>query len=226
MRCILAVEDEISIGEVLRLGLSQEGFNVIIARDGHEALDTALRKKPDLMLLDVKLPDINGFEVCRRLRARGNTLLPVLILSACCTLDDKVKGLSCGADDYITKPFEFEELLARIRAALRRLEETTQQAQTLHIGDVVIDIAARQASRDGEPLALSKKEYELLALLAKNAGKVLTKSCIFEHVWGWESEASWECVKVYIRYLRTKLNTGDKPDLIHAIRGVGYVLRP
>ncbi len=226
MRCILAVEDEISIGEVLRLGLSQEGFNVIIARDGHEALDTALRKKPDLMLLDVKLPDINGFEVCRRLRAQGNTLLPVLILSACCTLDDKVKGLSCGADDYITKPFEFEELLARIRAALRRLEETTQQAQTLHIGDVVIDIAARQASRDGEPLALSKKEYELLALLAKNAGKVLTKSCIFEHVWGWESEASWEVVKVYIRYLRTKLNTGDKPDLIHAIRGVGYVLRP
>src|SRR5579884_2481328 len=229
MKRILAVEDEIDIGNVLRLGLSQEGFNVVVARSGREALDTESRNRSDLVLLDVMLPDIDGFEVCRCLRAQRNRLLPILMLSARSELKDKVKGLNCGADDYIAKPFDFEELLARIRAALRRVdrvEGVRREARTICIGDIVLDVAARQVWRAGEPLELSRKEYDLLELLARNAGQVLTRSCIFEHIWGWDSEAGWEVVKVYIRYLRKKLNLAGKPDPIHAIRGIGYVLRP
>ncbi|HEY7419791.1 MAG TPA: response regulator transcription factor [Ktedonobacteraceae bacterium] len=226
MRHILAVEDESDVGDVLFQGLSQEGFNVMIARSGYEALDIVLNNEPDLVLLDVGLPDIDGFEVCRCLRAGENKPLPILMLSAFSTLGDKVRGLNCGADDYITKPFEFEELLARIQSALRQVERVTQKAQIIHIGDLVLDVTGRQVWRAGEPLELSKREFDLLEFLARNAGQVLTKSCIFEHIWGWDSEANWEVVKVYIRYLRKKLNLGDKPDLIHAIRGIGYVLRP
>ena len=231
MKRILAVEDELDIGDILRLSLSQEGFNVVLARSGREALDTELSNKSDLVLLDVMLPDIDGFEVCRCLRAQRNRLLPILMLSARSELKDKVKGLNCGADDYITKPFDFEELLARIRAALRRVDrvEGTRretETRTICVGDIVLDVAARQVWRAGEPLELSKKEYDLLELLARNAGQVLTKGCIFEHIWGWDSEAGWEVVKVYIRYLRKKLNQAGKPDPIHAIRGIGYILRP
>jgi DNA-binding response OmpR family regulator len=226
MKHVLAVEDEEDVGDILRRFLSQEGFNVVVARSGREALDTELRNESDLVLLDVMLPDIDGFEVCQRLRTQGNRLLPILMLSARDGLKDKVKGFNCGADDYITKPFDFEELLARIRAALRRVERTEQQAQMIRIGDIVLDVAARQVWRAGKLLDLSKKEYDLLELLARNAGQVLPKGCIFEHIWGWESEAGWEVVKVYIRYLRKKLNLDGKPDLIHAIRGIGYVLRP
>jgi two-component system response regulator MprA len=181
---------------------------------------------PDLVLLDVALPDIDGFEVCRYLRKMKKRPFPIFMLSARNAVTDKIKGLDSGADDYITKPFDIEELLARVRAGMRRVGELTHQTERITVGDLVLDTTARQAWRAGELLELTKKEYSLLELLAKNAGQVLTRGCIFDHVWGWESEASWEVIKVYINYLRTKLNAGGKPNLIHAIRGIGYVLRP
>ncbi|HLG76420.1 MAG TPA: response regulator transcription factor [Ktedonobacteraceae bacterium] len=225
MKCVLAVEDEPDIAFVLTHGLKQEGFEVITARSGGEAFMRMKSGEPDLVLLDVMLPDIDGFEMCRCLREMRQRPFPILMLSARSTLTDKIKGLDCGADDYITKPFDLDELLARVRASMRRVKEYTHQVEHIAVGDLVIDTAARQAWRAGELLTLTKKEYSLLELLAKNAGQVLTRDCIFDHVWGWDSEASWEVIKVYVNYLRTKLNAGGKPDMIHSVRGIGYVLR-
>ncbi|GAC1466254.1 MAG: response regulator transcription factor [Ktedonobacteraceae bacterium] len=226
MKCILTVEDELEIARVLIRGLRQEGFEVMTARSGNEAFMQMKSGEPDLVLLDVMLPDLDGFEVCRYLREMKKRPFPILMLSAKSTLADKIKGLDCGADDYITKPFDIEELLARVRAGMRRVGEFTSLAEHITVGDLVLDTSARQALRAGQLLELTKKEYSLLELLAKNTGQVLTKSCIFDHVWGWESDASWQVIKVYINYLRTKLNAGGKPNLIHAVRGIGYVLRP
>ena len=226
MKCILTVEDEPEVARVLTRGLRQEGFEVMTARNGNEALMKMKSGAPDLVLLDVALPDIDGFEVCRYLRKMKKRPFPIFMLSARNAVTDKIKGLDSGADDYITKPFDIEELLARVRAGMRRVGELTHQTERITVGDLVLDTTARQAWRAGELLELTKKEYSLLELLAKNAGQVLTRGCIFDHVWGWESEASWEVIKVYINYLRTKLNAGGKPNLIHAIRGIGYVLRP
>jgi two-component system response regulator MprA len=142
------------------------------------------------------------------------------------SLADRVAGLDAGADDYVVKPFEFAELLARIRAALRRIDDIMGSNGRLEIDDLVIETAARQVWRAGIPIELSKREYDLLELLARSAGKVLTKSCIFENVWGYDTNVGWEVIKVYINYLRAKINIDNKPDLIHAVRGIGYVLRP
>ncbi len=226
MKCVLTVEDEPGIARVLTRGLRQEGFEVMTAKSGDEAFVKMRSGEPDLVLLDVMLPDIDGFEVCRRLREMKKRPFPILMLSAKSALTDKVKGLDCGADDYITKPFDIEELLARVRASMRRVGEFTPEEEQIIIGDLCLDTTARQAWRADKLLELTKKEYSLLELLVKNAGHVLTRSSIFDHVWGWDSEASWEVIKVYVNYLRTKLNAGGKPNLIHAIRGIGYVLRP
>ena len=225
MKCILTVEDEPEVARALTRGLRQEGFEVMTARNGNEAFTKMKSGEPDLVLLDVALPDIDGFEVCRYLREMKKRPFPIFMLSARNAVADKIKGLDAGADDYITKPFNIEELLARVRSGMRRVGEFTHQTEHITIGDLILDTTSQQAWRAGELLELTRKEYSLLELLAKNAGQVLTRSFIFDRVWGWDSEASWEVIKVYINYLRTKLNAGGKPNLIHAIRGIGYVLR-
>ncbi|MFL5629485.1 MAG: response regulator transcription factor [Ktedonobacteraceae bacterium] len=225
MKRVLVVEDEPQILQFLRRGLSYKGFEVLGARCGKEALQIADDCSPDLVVLDVMLPDVDGFEVCRRLRRMGEIALPILMLTARDEVTDRVAGLDCGADDYITKPFDFEELLARIRAALRRVEGVPRLTQKIQVGDLLLDTATRQAWRGGYQLDLTKREYDLLELLAQHAGQVLTKSQIFERVWGYDNEAGLEVIKVYINYLRTKINIEQKPDIIHAVRGIGYTLK-
>ncbi|GCE06043.1 response regulator transcription factor [Dictyobacter aurantiacus] len=222
---ILVVEDEKQIVSFLRRGLMYKGFEVISAENGNEAIEKAQHAAPDLVILDIMLPDFDGFELCRYLRATGNETLPILMLTAKDDLADKITGLDSGADDYITKPFDFEELVARIRAALRRVESLHQSNQRLEIGDLVIDSNAHEVWRAGEQVELTRREYDLLEFLAQNASHVLSKERIFERVWGYDNEAELEVIKVYINYLRSKLNVGGKPDLIHAVRGIGYVLR-
>ncbi len=223
---ILIVEDEPQIVDLLKRGLGYKGFEVLAAEDGQEALQLFQGSLPDLVVLDIKLPDIDGYQVCRYMRATGNESLPILMLTARDELSDKIIGLDSGADDYITKPFAFEELLARIRAGLRRVEARNRRAQQISVGDLVIDTAARQVTRGDVPIEFTMREYDLLELLAQNAGHVLTKDSIFEHIWGYDNEAGLDIIKVYINYLRIKLNVGGKPDIIHTVRGVGYMLKP
>jgi DNA-binding response OmpR family regulator len=225
VKYILTIEDEPEIARLLIYRLRQEGFEVVVVKSGDEALLRVENDEPDLILLDLMLPDVDGFEICRRLHKMKKRPFSIFLLSTKGTLTDKIRGLDCGADDYITKPFVIEELLARVRAGIRRIGEFTRETEHIAIGDLVLDTTTRQVWRDGKPLELTKKEYSLLELLMKNAGQVLTRGCIFDHVWGWESEANWEVIKVYINYLRTKLNAGNKPNLIYAVRGIGYVLR-
>lgn len=223
---ILVVEDEQNIANFLKRGLTYKGFRVMVASCGEQALQVAQTFLPDLVVLDIMLPDINGYEVCQRLRAGNGDELQILMLTAKDELSDKVIGLDSGADDYVTKPFVFEELLARIRAHLRRIEAKTRHIQEIVVGDLVIDTAARQVSRAGEVIELTMREYDLLEMLAQNAGQVLPKEVIFERIWGYDNEAGLEIIKVYINYLRTRLNAGGKPDMIFTVRGVGYMLKP
>src|SRR5437868_12361081 len=180
MKRILVVEDEPEITHFLKRGLTYKGFEVAVAVNGKQALNAAHNYVPDLVLLDVMLPDMDGYEVCRRLRSEGKETLPVLMLTAKDDLTDKIIGLDSGADDYITKPFDFEELLARIRAGLRRVESTTQSNQELHVGDLIIDTAGRQVWRGDTLIELTTREYNLLELLVRHSGQVLTKEIIFE----------------------------------------------
>jgi len=226
MKHILVVEDEPQITHFLKRGLTYKGFEVIAAGNGTQALLEAKAYTPDLVILDVMLPDMDGFEVCRRLRAMNDNSLPILILTARDEVNDKIVGLESGADDYVTKPFDFEELVARVRAGLRRATTIKQEPLHIEVGPLVLESASRQVWRDGEQIELTRREYDLLELLAQNAGHVLTKGRIFERVWGYDNEAGLEVIKVYVNYLRTKLNAGGKPDLIHAIRGIGYMLKP
>jgi DNA-binding response OmpR family regulator len=222
---ILVVEDEQPILQFLHRGLIHKGFETILAVNGEEALKAVHDRAPDLVVLDVMLPDFDGVEVCRYLRSMGNETLPILMLTARDELTDKIAGLNSGADDYITKPFDFEELVARIRAALRRVENTQSLSQIIEVGDLVIDESTHQVTRAGKLIELTRREYDLLELLAQNVGHVLSKERIFERVWGYDNEAGLEVIKVYINYLRVKLNSENQPDLIHAVRGVGYMLK-
>src|SRR5947207_15758918 len=183
MKRILVVEDEPQITQFLKRGLSYKGFEVMVASRGEQALHATWEYSPDLVVLDIMLPDIDGCEVCRRIRANGNTTLPILMLTAKDDVSDKIVGLDSGADDYITKPFVFEVLLARIRAGLRRVEVKTHLAKEIKVGDLVIDTAGRQAWRDGRLLELTMREYDLLELLVQHTGQVLTKEIIFERIW-------------------------------------------
>jgi DNA-binding response OmpR family regulator len=218
---ILAVIDEPDLTALL----IQEGFEVRTATTGREALAQLWGNRPDLILLDAMLPDVDSFALCKRIRATLKRPLAILMLSERTTAADKIKGLECGADDYISKPFDLTEVLARIHAGIRRVNELNGRLQRIEVGDLVVDTSSRQVWRSGELVEFTKREYDLLELLVRNAGRVLSKECIFDRVWGWDSQANWEVIKVYMNYLRAKLNKGGKADLIHAIRGVGYVLR-
>ncbi len=225
MKRILVVEDEPNILHFLQRGLTHEGFDVLLASNGKESLTQVCNAIPDLVLLDLMLPDMSGFEVCQYLRHKENVRLPILILTARDEVIDKITGLEYGADDYITKPFDFAELVARIRAKLRHRGESGHQVQSIEIDDVHINTTTRQAWRGERLLELTKHEYELLLLLAQHRGQVLTKGQIFERVWGYQSETGLEVIKVYINYLRAKLNAAGEHDLIQAARGIGYTLR-
>ena len=218
---ILIIEDDEAILKVLRRVLSYEGYQVDTALDGQSGLNMVREIVPDLIILDWMPPGMDGLEVCRRLRTTSN--IPILMLTAKDTIQDRVQGLDAGADDYLIKPFELDELMARIRALLRRTQ--TERAQVLSFADLVLDISTRQASRKGRIISLTAKEYELLELFMRHPRQVLTREMIFDRVWGYDFGGESNVLDVYIRYLRQKLEEGGEARLLHTARGVGYVLR-
>ena len=218
---ILVIEDDEEILKFIRRGLAYEGYQVETATDGQTGLTLARNTPPELVVLDLMLPGIDGLEVCRRLRAGGNT--PVIILTAKDTTNDRIMGLDMGADDYMTKPFELDELLARIRALLRRAQPV--QPQILHYADVSLDTGTRQAIRNERVISLTAKEYELLELFLRHPRQVLSRDTIFDQVWGYNFGGESNIIEVYIRYLRQKLEADRERRLIHTVRGMGYVLR-
>lgn len=219
MANILIVEDEQNLARFLELELTHENYKVDIENDGQSGLDKALTKTYDLIILDIMLPHINGLEICRRIRQQYTT--PIIIITAKSETIDKVTGLDYGADDYIVKPFEIEELFARIRAILRR----QPQKDVIDINGIIIDKNAFEVTVDGTQLDLTKTEYDLLYVLAENRNHVLQREQILDHVWGYDSEVETNVVDVYIRYLRNKLKPFNKERTIETVRGVGYVIR-
>ena len=221
---ILVVDDEAAVRDALRRALELERYRVEMAADGIEALER-LRSgasEPDAILLDVLMPGLDGLEVCRTLRREGSSA-PILMLTARAEVSDRVAGLDAGADDYLLKPFALEELLARLRALLRRSGDGG--AEPLRFAGLELDLATREARRDGAPIALTRTEFSLLELFLRNPRQVLTRSLIFERVWGYDFGASSNSLDVYVGYLRRKTEAGGKPRLIHTVRGVGYALR-
>ena len=220
---ILVVDDEDNITYLLGTALRHFGFGVLTAGSGREGLALAADAKPDLMLLDVMLPDLDGFEVVRRLRDAG-VQVPILFLTARDATEDKVRGLTLGGDDYVTKPFSLEEVVARVRAILRRSGRIVEGEPSLTYGDLVMDDDAHQVWRAGELVELSPTEYKLLRYLLANAGKVLSKAQILDHVWEYDFGGEATVVETYISYLRKKVDRHGLP-LIQTVRGIGYALR-
>ena len=220
MTRILVIEDDPDISDFIRRGLIYKDYEVDVAADGEAGLAVARDRPPDLVLLDLMIPKVDGVEVCRRLRA--GSAVPIIILTARDSVADKIKGLDAGADDYVTKPFAIEELFARVRAALRRKEP---DEDVIQVGDLTIRPASREITRGSREIELTSREYDLLLFLARNAGKVMDRNTIFERVWGYSFDVESDTIKVYIRYLRRKLNAEGEKDLIHAVRGVGYMLK-
>lgn len=217
---VLVVEDEAPMAKALKQGLDEEGFAVDVARDAPAADQAVQVYEYDAIVLDVRLPGGSGFELCRRWREAGLTT-PILFLTACDDVSDRVRGLDLGGDDYLVKPFAFEELLARVRALVRR-GPAAQPSPELCVADLVIDTARRRTTRGGRIVPLTAREYQMLEFLARNAGKVVTRTALWEHVWESDSVPDSNVVDVYVRYLRNKL--GREPDLIRTVRGGGYVL--
>jgi two-component system response regulator MprA len=220
---ILVVDDERAVRDSLRRALELEGYEIELAENGREALDRlASGAEPDAVILDVLMPGVDGLEVCRTIRRNGSRV-PVLMLTARTEVEDRVEGLDAGADDYLTKPFALEELLARVRALLRRYGDGT--GEKLRFADLDLDPGTREVRRDGDPIELTRTEFSLLELFLMNPRQVLTRSVIFERVWGYDFGFASNSLDVYIGYLRRKTEVGGKPRLIQTIRGVGYALR-
>jgi two-component system, OmpR family, response regulator MprA len=220
---ILVVDDERAVRESLRRALELEGYEIELAEDGAQALDRLdAEPEPDAVILDVLMPGVDGLEVCRALRRKGQRL-PVLMLTARTQVEDRVEGLDAGADDYLTKPFALEELLARMRALLRRTGDGS--GETLRFADLELDPGTREVRRDGDKIELTRTEFSLLELFMLNPRQVLTRSLIFERVWGYDFGFASNSLDVYIGYLRRKTEAGGKRRLIHTVRGVGYALR-
>jgi two-component system, OmpR family, response regulator MprA len=220
---ILVVDDERAVRESLRRALELEGYEIELAADGNEALyRLEANEEPDAMILDVLMPGVDGLEVCRRLRGTGSKL-PVLMLTARTEVEDRVAGLDAGADDYVTKPFALEELLARVRALLRRTGDT--DGEVVRFADLELDPTTREVTRGGRPIELTRTEFSLLELFMRNPRQVLTRTIIFERVWGYDFGYASNSLDVYIGYLRRKTEAGGEPRLIQTVRGVGYALR-
>jgi two-component system response regulator MprA len=218
---ILVIDDDRKITAALRRGLTYNGFEVDVANDGAEGLARARAGRPDLVVLDILMPGLNGLDVTRQLREGSD--VPILMLTARDALEDRVLGLETGADDYLVKPFAFAELLARIRALLRRRQ--ADRPAVLQFEDLELDTATHEARRRGLPVALTAKEYELLELFMRNPRRVLTREQILERVWGFDSDVDTHVLEVYVGYLRQKLEAGGAPRVIQTVRGVGYMLR-
>lgn len=221
MKNILIVEDESSISDFIKGELEYEGCNVCIKEDGRAGLEEALEIEYDLIILDIMLPSMNGFEICRRLKREKNT--PIIMLSAKDSVMDKVNGLQIGADDYIAKPFAIEELLARIEVVFRRQDNLNYSI--VKFKDIVINKSSRSVRKNGNELNLTNKEYELLMILIDNKDKVVTREELLEKIWGYEYEPETNITDVYIRYLRSKLNNENKEEYIQTVRSVGYIMR-
>ncbi len=219
---ILVIEDEERIADFLRRGLTFEGYNVLVAADGPTGLKIARDQPPDVVILDWMLPGMDGLEVCRRLRAA--TSIPILMLTAKDAVPDRVTGLDAGADDYLVKPFSFDELLARLRALLRR-SRPAEVTEEVTFADLSLDPAAREVTRGGRRLSLTAKEFDLLELFMRHPRQVLTREVIYDRIWSYDFGGESNIIEVYIRYLRQKTEAGGEPRLIQTVRGVGYVLR-
>jgi two-component system response regulator MprA len=218
---VLLVDDDPGVLLSVRRALEFEGYDVVTAADGEEALDAVKRDEPDALVLDVTMPKADGLQVCRRLRADGNPV-PILVLTARHAVSDRVAGLDAGADDYLVKPFALEELLARLRALLRR--RPVEDREVLRLGDLEMDIGAHTCTRGGETVELTRTEWALMELLVRNAGHVMTREVISDRVWGYDFGTA-ASLDVYIGYIRRKTEAGSRSRLVHTVRGVGFVAR-
>ncbi|MEV0844963.1 response regulator transcription factor [Streptomyces sp. NPDC049954] len=226
---ILVVDDDPAVREALRRSLAFEGYGAEVATDGHEALAKADSYRPDLLVLDIQMPGMDGLTAARRLRASGSTT-PILMLTARDTVGDRVTGLDAGADDYLVKPFELDELFARIRALLRRssyaaAQDAADADEVLSFADLRMNLATREVSRGERPVELTRTEFTLLEMFLAHPRQVLTREQILKAVWGFDFEPSSNSLDVYVMYLRRKTEAGGEPRLVHTVRGVGYVLR-
>jgi two-component system response regulator MprA len=218
---ILVVDDDPEILSMVKRGLLYEGYTVDTACDGKQALSKMREKAPDLIILDIMMPGIDGIEVSQRIRKASS--VPILMLTARGTVTDKVTGLDAGADDYLIKPFDFDELLARIRALLRRVQPS--EGEWLRFSDLSVNIVTREVKRGDADIGLTAQEFDLLELFMRHPRQVLKRNLIYEKVWGYDFEGESNVIEVYVRYLRSKLEAGERPRLIHTVRGVGYVLK-
>lgn len=218
---ILVVDDDPGIVSFLKRGLIFEGYTVETAADGAQALAKLREMEPDLLIMDVMMPEIDGIEVIKRLRQASD--VPILMLTAKGTLADKLAGFDSGADDYLVKPFEFDELLARVKALLKRRH--LQEGETLQFSDVTLNTATREVKRGNKNIELTSQEFDLLQLFLRHPRQVLKRDQIHEKVWGYDFEGESNVIEVYVNYLRSKLESEDRPKLIHTVRGVGYVLK-
>jgi DNA-binding response OmpR family regulator len=221
---ILLAEDDLRLARAVRRVFEEETHKVEIASDGPAALESAQHGDHDVMILDVMLPELDGFEICRRMRMAG-VQTPVLMLTARTDVTDRVKGLDAGADDYMVKPFAVVELLARVRALGRRTARNAGGRDDLRAGDLRLDVSRHSAVRAGSEIELTVKEFQLLELLLRHQGQVLTRTQILDHVWQYDRDFASNVVDIYIHYLRNKIDKGHKLQLIHTIRGVGYMLK-
>jgi two-component system response regulator MprA len=222
---IVVAEDDQALRESLARVLRFEGYEVVLTADGARALEAVDRDRPDLLLLDVMMPHVDGLAACRRLRERGEQL-PVLMLTARHTVSDRVEGLDAGADDYLVKPFSIDELLARVRALLRRpARSDTPAGEALSVADLSLDPSTRKVRRGDRSIELTKLEFDLLELLMRNHDVVLERDLIYDRIWGYDFGTGSKSLDVYVGYLRRKTETDGEPRLIHTVRGVGYVLR-
>lgn len=222
---VLVVDDEPVLAEMVSMALRYEGWNIATAGDGSSAIAAARADRPDVVVLDVMLPDMSGLDVLHRLR-QENPGLPVLLLTAKDAVEDRIAGLTAGGDDYVTKPFSIEEVVLRLRALLRRTGVTTvDSGAQLIVGDLVLDEDSHEVTRAGEPISLTSTEFELLRFMMRNAKRVLSKAQILDRVWSYDFGGRSNIVELYISYLRKKIDNGREP-MIHTLRGAGYVLKP
>lgn len=221
---VLVVEDEVNVSSFIRKGLEEDGYTVDVAFDGAMGLNLALTREYDIILLDVVLPQLNGLEICRKIRERHGYTVPVIMLTALSTSDDIVNGLDIGADDYIPKPFRFKELLARVNSALRR-KGTGITSKAYKFADLELDTETKTVTRSGKTIQLTSKEFRLLEYFLANPRKVLSRTSIFEQVWDANQDMGTNIVEVYIKYLRDKVDKDFDQKLIHTVIGMGYVLR-
>jgi two-component system, OmpR family, response regulator ArlR len=220
---VLLVEDEINVARFIQLELEHEGYMVTTASDGSEAMEHFAEREFDVILLDWMLPKLDGLEVCRRIRKKSD--VPIIILTARDYIGDKIAGLDRGADDYITKPFEIEELLARIRAVMRRHQPRTETNHLLQVENLTVDLKSRRVKRGQDEIELTLREFDLLVFLMKHQGEVISRDWLLSAVWGYDFAGETNVVDVYIRYLRNKVDKDYEPKFIHTVRGIGYIFR-